>query len=145
MPDVIAEVTTTEADRSEEVVLTLHKQWKRRSLGDDPSRHLDPISTALEPKPTSGDDTVYWLVGYGLEAHEQPGDTRVTYSLLVQVAESGETVQTLWWEDHMEVPTSLFNGSGTLTQTEASAQLSAKLKHIEYGDELAISGSIRGL
>lgn len=143
--EVVAEVSVEEGERTEEVVLTLHKQWRRRALGDDPSRHVNAVTTMLEPKPVGGDDTLYWLVGYGLEAHEQPGDTRVTYSLLVQVPAAGDDVRALWWEDHMQVPTSLFSGSGALTAGEVVRELKLSLGDVAYGDELVVTGAIRGL
>lgn len=144
MPDVLAAVTVASSDGEDQVSLTLHKAFKNRVLGE-PARHLDPVSTQLEPRPVAGAGTVYWLVGHGLEDHDSPGDTVVTYSLLLEVQEASGSVRALWWENHMEVPTSLFSGEGELLVHGDGAHLELKMTHTEHGDALALSGALHGI
>ena len=72
------------------------------------------MTTALQPRTerASGVQTL-WLTGHRLSQHETPGDTLVTYALLLEVQDD-EAVRVYWFEDHMEVPTSLWTASGTL-------------------------------
>ncbi|TNE84734.1 MAG: hypothetical protein EP330_28360 [Deltaproteobacteria bacterium] len=145
MPEVLADVTVLASDQTtEEVTLTLHKAYKHKALGA-PGDQLDPVSTLLEPKPVSGDGTVYWLVGHGLSTHEEPGDTQITYSLLLEVHDGSEAVQALWWENRMEVPTSLYAGKGTVVGKGPGGALTLDVSHTEYGDALHITGAVRGL
>ncbi len=143
-PDVVAQVTATAVDGQVDVVLTGIRKGKGRVLPRDPAVHRDPVTTMLEPRLERGDAEVYQVTGYRLSRLNDPGDVRVTYTLLVEVPEAGGPVWAMWWEDHMEIPTSLWVGEGTLTTAPRGAsQLVLDLKHTDYGDALRVEGLIR--
>lgn len=146
-PDLLAHVVvTTEQKTPVEIVLSEFKTWKNGSLPDGVALHQDKISTSLKPTIEKGSSTVHWLVGYRLHTREKPGDTRVTYSLLLETPSAGSgQVKALWYEDHYEVPRSYYTGSGTLTPgTEGAAtKLVLDLTEAEYGDLLKVQGMLR--
>lgn len=130
------------------VSVTLHevKRWKDKALVQDSTLWRDPLSTAFTPAVQSGDATLVWLVGYGLSAHENPGDTLVTRSLVIQLPRTPQELATaIWFEDHQEVPTNLFIGGGRVTsgQGKAASTLDLKVKDVDYGDVLSITGLLR--
>jgi hypothetical protein len=146
-PELLAHVVaSTEQKTPVEVVLSQVKTWTNSSLPDGAGPHQDKITTTLEPTIETGSATVHWLVGYRLHTREKPGDTRVTYSLLLETAAAGGgPVKALWYEDHYEVPRSFYTGKGTLTPgTDGGAtKLVLDLTHAEYGDALKVQGMIR--
>jgi len=112
-PAVVADVVLEHEGNAQHVVLTLTREWQNRALGA-PSEQRHAVTTALQPRTqkAAGVQTL-WLTGHGLSQHETPGDTLVTYVLLLEVQE-GDVVRGYWFEDHMEVPTSLWTAAGTL-------------------------------
>lgn len=144
-PVALAELTAVSADGEQTFTLT-GAPHKKTAIGQGP--HLDPLSTALTPDLDRGEGELLWLTGYRLSSVNEPGDVRVTASLLVQLPPTGTgtgVVQALWHEDHMTVPTQLWTGSGTLTPggPGAAQTLHLELTEAEYGDALTIDGLLR--
>ena len=98
------------------VVLVGVETWTNRGVDPRPASQQDPISTAFTPATVVEKGSTSWLLkGYRLTTHDAPGDTVITYSLLLELDAAGAV--TGWWhEDHMEVPTSLWKVTGTLDQ-----------------------------
>jgi len=146
-PELLAHVVVmTEEKTPVEVVLSQVKTWKNGSLPDGVAPHQDKVSTTLEPNIEKGSATVHWLVGYRLHTREKPGDTTVTYALILETPSGGNgAVKALWYEDHYEVPRSFYTGSGTLTAGAGGAanKLDLALTESEYGDALKIQGMLR--
>ena len=96
------------------VVLVESKAWADRGVDPRAKAQQDPITTAFTPTvvPEKGANT-WLLTGYRLHAHDEPGDTLVTYTLLLEIDADG-AIEGWWHEDHMEVPTSLWKVTGTL-------------------------------
>ena len=104
-----------QADLAGEPVVLVSKQvWEDRGADPRPKKQQDAITTAFTPSvvPEKG-ATTWLLVGHRLHEHDEPGDTLVTYSLLLEIDRTG-AVAGWWHEDHMEVPTSLWKVTGTL-------------------------------
>ena len=146
-PDILAHVIVQPVDKTPvEVVLSEIKTWKKGAIAEDAAAHQDKVTTTLTPAIEKGDSTVYWLVGYRLHTREKPGDTKVTYSMLLETPASGSgPVKALWYEDHYEVPRSFYLGSGNLTLgTDGAAnKLDLQLNDSEYGDLLKVQGMLR--
>ncbi len=127
-PEGLAEVTVTDETGEVHVVLELAKCWADKGLADggDPNAQMHPLHTGLEPKvvKAKGSETCLWT-GHRLSAHEQPGDTVVTYALLAQA--TGEQVQAVWYEDHMEVPRTYYRATGTLSGRDLVLDLAGEL------------------
>lgn len=145
-PALLADLTVQAEGQPVSMQLRSVETWQGRVLDEDVSAHRDPTSTQLRPSLTKGEATVHWLVGYRLSAHDHPGDTLVTCALLLQVSEPSQPLRALWYEDHQEVPTTLFIGGGKLSPgvQGGAAKVDLRVKEVDYGDELAISGLIRG-
>lgn len=142
-PRSFADIHVTADDGEVSVVLAGGPFRDHRSLGADPSVHLEPLSTMLEPQLAKGSGRVLQLTGYRLSSVHDPGDTLVTYVLLLEVPPSGTgAVQAIWWEDHQEVPTRLYSGAGTLGEPHGGGQL---LTLAVSGDDVAlhIDGTVR--
>ena len=146
-PELLAHVIVQPIEKTPvEVVLSEVKTWKKSGLADGATAHQDKVTTTLTPAIEKGDSTVYWLVGYRLHTREKPGDTKVTYSMLLETpASGGGAVRALWYEDHYEVPRSYYLGTGSLTLgvDGAANKLDLKLNESEYGDLLKIQGMLR--
>lgn len=99
----------------EPVVLVSTQSWADRAADPRAKKQQNAISTAFTPSvvPEKG-ATTWLLVGHRLQEHDEPGDTLVTYSLLLEIDRAG-AIAGWWHEDHMEVPTSLWRVTGTLT------------------------------
>lgn len=127
-PEGLAEVTVADATGSVDVVLELTRCWPDKGLaaGGDPNAHQDPLHTGLVPKliKAKGSETCLWT-GHRLSAHEQPGDTVVTYALLAQT--TGDQVLGLWYEDHLEVPRTYYRATGTLSGRDLTLALTGDL------------------
>ncbi|MBN2798842.1 MAG: hypothetical protein JXX28_06800 [Deltaproteobacteria bacterium] len=147
-PSHLAEVRVeTEGRPAESVSLQVVKRWSDKAIVQDTTVQRDEVSTALTPALTAGDSAVVWLVGYGLSAHENAGDTVVTYSLLLQLPSTPDALATaVWFVDRQEVPTSLFIGGGRVIagQHGGAAALDLKVKDVDYGDVLSLTGLLRG-
>lgn len=110
---------------TEPVVLVSTRSWEDRGADPRAKKQQDPVTTAFTPSvvPEKG-ATTWLLVGHRLHAHDQPGDTLTTYTLLLEIGRAGEVAG--WWhEDHMEVPTSLWRVTGTLTGHTLALALTA--------------------
>ena len=96
------------------VVLAERRAWADRGVDGRAAVQQDPITTELTPKvvPEKG-STTWLLTGYRLTEHDAPGDTLVTYSFLLEIDAAG-AVSGWWYEDHMEVPRSLWKVDGAL-------------------------------
>lgn len=105
------------------VVLVGVEAWANRGVDPRAAAQQDPISTTFTPATVVEKGSTSWLLkGYRLTTHDAPGDTVLTYSLLLEVDGAGGV--TGWWhEDHMEVPTSLWKVSGTLDQRALTLSL----------------------
>lgn len=142
-PDAIAQVTVADDTDQADWVLTLHRRYKNRVIGEGP--HLTQPSTAFKPDLDRGDGEVWWLVGHRLHTLNNPGDVTVTASLLVAVPAGGDgAVRALWHEDHQTVPTELWVGGGTWAATGAGAgALELSLKETEVESTLSVAGLLR--
>ena len=99
----------------EPVVLVSTRSWEDRAVDPVATKQQDAITTAFTPALVPEKGTTTWLlVGHRLHEHDEPGDTLVTYSILLEIDRAG-AVAGWWHEDHMEVPTSLWRVTGTLT------------------------------
>ncbi len=114
-PDGIGEVTVADDSGSVTLQLRLERCWRDRGLQQDgaPSAHMHPLHTGLTPRfeRQPGVETCMWT-GYRPSAHEEAGDTIVSYVLLVQ--QQGDALSGLWYEDHQVVPRSYYRAAGTL-------------------------------
>jgi hypothetical protein len=116
-PAGIGEVTVRDPHGEVTVQLRRERCWRHRGIAssEDPWAHQHPLSTAFRPQLTRrrGSTSCLWT-GYRPSAHERPGDTVVSYRLLLERAGNDGAVAALWHEDHMEVPTVLFTAQGRL-------------------------------
>lgn len=143
-PRSLADIHVTADDGEVSVVLAGGPFREHRTLGADPSVHLDPLSTMLEPHLAKGAGRVVELTGYRLSSHHDPGDTIVTYVLLLEVPPSGTgAVQAIWWEDHREVPTRLYSGAGTLGEPHGGGQMLDLVVTGDDGVALHLDGIVR--
>ncbi|MDP2305550.1 MAG: hypothetical protein Q8P18_05950 [Pseudomonadota bacterium] len=98
----------------EPVVLVSTQSWEDRASDPRAKKQQDAVTTAFTPTLVPAKGTTSWLlVGHRLHEHDEPGDTLVTYTLLLEIDRTG-AIAGWWHEDHMEVPTSLWRVSGTL-------------------------------
>jgi len=145
-PDAVAELTAALHTRPVEVVLTDAVQWPESSLVPEVEAHRDPVTTLLRPGLEDGPGEVLRLIGHRLSKHDEPGDTLVTYSLVLQLPAAGKgKVIALWHEDHQEMPTSLFLGGGTLEPGRGlgASRLDLRLQDVDGDDQLTVSGLLR--
>jgi hypothetical protein len=95
------------------------RRWENKGLAAA-SELTDPVTTQLTPKLMRKDGTTtFELTGYRLSEHEVPADTRVTMVLLVEV--QGDQVTGYWYQDHQEVPTSMWQVEGSWTRVNRHA------------------------
>lgn len=96
------------------VVLAETQAWPGKGVDPRAAAQHDEVTTELTPKvvPEKG-STTWLLTGHRLTEHDEPGDTLVTYKLLLEIDAKGG-VSGWWYEDHMEVPRSLWKVDGTL-------------------------------
>lgn len=143
-PVAFAELSVRTSDSSVAVVLSGDGVRSGRVIGADPAAHVDPESTAWAPRAIRGEGQVAELVGYRLSQHEDPGDTVVTYALLLEASAPGVgPVRAVWFENHMEVPTRLYAGEGRLGPAKGGAQALQLTVTDADGESLAIDGLIR--
>ena len=146
-PEMLAHVIVQPIDKTPvEVVLSEVKTWKKGVLADGAAAHQDTTTTTLIPAIEKGNSTVHWFVGYRLHTREKPGDTTVTYAMLLETPTTGGgPVKALWYEDHYEVPRSYYMGTGRLTLgvDGAANKLDLQLSEAEYGDPLKVQGMVR--
>ncbi len=140
-PDSIAQVEVKKASSTQNLVLTEVKTFEGKVLSTDANAHQEQPSTNLVPALEKGEGTVIWLIGYDLGELNEPGDTRNTYSLLLELHEGGRA-KALWYEDHMEVPHSFFMGEGAVLPgaREGVMTFTLKVLDVEYGDEVELIG-----
>jgi hypothetical protein len=139
---IVAEIHASAPDGAVDVVLV--GASARGVLSRDLAHHRDPVSTRLQPRILAGDGEVLELVGYRLARHDQPGDTLVTYTLLCEVS-SAASVWVVWYENHQEVPTSLYVGEGTLSAGESggASRLEVQVARVDVDETLSLSGLVR--
>lgn len=143
-PVSFAQIHVATSDGEVSVVLSGGPAVDGRALGPDPSVHIDPISTMLVPHLAKGPGRVAQLTGYRLSSVHDPGDTVVIYVLLLEVPPSGTgAVQAIWWENHQEVPTRLYSGSGTLAEPHGGGQMLVLTVTGDDGAALALDGTVR--
>lgn len=140
-PPIVAELSSSAEHGSVAVVLTGDSPRAHRVLAIDVWSHLDPTTTMLEPRLERGDGEVWSLFGYRLSQHEDPGDTLITYGLLLDVRPAGSRV--LWWENRMEVPTSLFVGPAELVFDGRVVRLTADVIDPVSAERRHLEGLIR--
>lgn len=142
-PGTLAELTLTFDAAPMSVSLQETRRWENKALAAA-SELVDPITTQLTPKLIRRPGTTtYELTGYRLSEHEVPADTRVTMVLLIEVL--SDQVTGYWYQDHQEVPTSMWQVEGTWTRINAHAgELSLVLFPVDsMGPGGAASGLIR--
>ncbi len=142
-PGTLASLTLTFDAAPMSVSLQETRRWENKALASA-AELVDPITTQLTPKLLRREGTTtYELTGYRLSEHEVPADTRVTMVLLIEVI--GELVSGYWYQDHQEVPTSMWQVEGTWTRINAHAgELSLVLFPVDnMGPGGAASGLIR--
>lgn len=108
------------------VVLAETEVWKGKGVDGRAEVQQDPVTTELTPRllPEKG-STTRLLTGYRLTEHDAPGDTLVTYKLLLETDATGK-LSGFWYEDHMEVPRSLWRVVGTLSGRTLTLSLSGE-------------------
>ncbi|RME27590.1 MAG: hypothetical protein D6798_04235 [Deltaproteobacteria bacterium] len=140
-PAGVAEVTKTDEGGGVTVQLRLERCWAhRRIAGDgDPSVQRDPVHTGLTPtlEASLGTETCLWT-GYRPGTHEQAGDTLLTYALLIEHPPAGP-LHAFWYEDHQEVPRTLYAGQGSLD----GHQLRLQLVDVDGGPPATLEGLVR--
>lgn len=138
-PPAIAEVTLSDPTGSVTVQLRRVDCWSDRALAEDgaPAAHQDPLHTGLVPKleKRKGTTTCLWT-GYRPGTHEAPGDTLLTYALLV--AQTGTALSGLWYEDHREVPRTYYRAVGA----QLGTALSLALTDPDGGPPATLSGVV---
>lgn len=143
-PVSFAEIHVAASDGEVSVVLAGGPALAGKALGPDPSVHFDPISTMLEPHLAKGPGRVAQLTGYRLSSVHDPGDTVVTYALLLEVPPTGVgAVQAIWWENHQEIPTRLFTGTGRLAEAHGGGQMLVLTVTGDDGAVLTLDGTVR--
>lgn len=149
-PALLADLQLTFADStpSEKLVMRGVGVWTGRSLGDDPGKHSDPTHTGLTPELTEGKGTVAWLVGHRLSERLDPGDTIVTYALIIEVPPTGTEIKALLYRDSGEIPRSYAWGTGEIVRAikkHTADRVEITVKDTEYGDAITITGLLRGV
>ena len=142
-PGTLAQLSLTFDGAPMSVSLQETRRWENKGLATA-KELVDPITTQLTPKLVrKPGTTTFELTGYRLSEHEVPADTRVTMVLLVEVL--GDLVSGYWYQDHQEVPTSMWQVEGTWTRVnEHAGQLSLVLFPVDnMGPGGAASGLIR--
>ena len=142
-PVSYADLHVTAVDGAVDVVLTGGEPAQGRALGPDVNAHVDEITTMLTPSLVKGVGAVVELTGYRLSKVNDPGDTVVTYVLLLETTPGSTAVKAVWWENHREVPTRLYSGDGTLGEAHGGAR-SVVLHVVDAeGTALTVEGVIR--
>ena len=138
-PSAIAEVTVADDTGSVTVQLRRDDCWKDRALvdGGAPAAQQDPLHTGLVPKleKRPGTTTCLWT-GYRPGTHEAPGDTLLTYALLL--AQTDAAVSGLWYEDHQEIPRTYYRAVGT----RLGSALSLTLTDPDGGPAATLTGVV---
>lgn len=142
-PVSFAALHVTAEDGAVDVVLTGGPAAQGRALGPDANAHVDEISTLLTPKLEKGTGAVVELTGYRLSRVNDPGDTVVTYVLLLETTPGTLGVKALWWENHQEVPTRLYVGDGTLGAVAGGARTVVLHVADPEGARLTVEGVVR--
>jgi hypothetical protein len=142
-PVAYADLHVTAPDGAVDVVLTGGPPAVGRTLGADPNVHVDEITTVLTPHLAKGAGAVAELTGYRLSRVNDPGDTIVTYVLLLETAPGSRDVKALWWENHQEVPTRLYTGDGKLGDKKGGAHSLALTVTDAEGTQLVVEGVVR--
>ncbi len=108
------------------VVLAESQAWPDKGVDGRAAQQQDPVTTELTPKVVAEKGSTTWLLtGYRLTEHDAPGDTLVTYKLLLEIDAKGD-VSGWWYEDHMEVPRSLWKVGGALAGRSLTLTLSGE-------------------
>ncbi len=140
-PAGVAELTKTDDSGSVTVQLRLDRCWADQKIaGDgDPAVQRDPIHTGLTPTLTAskGTETCLWT-GYRPGTHEAAGDTLLSYALLIEQPPDG-VVHAFWYEDHQEVPRTLYAGQGSVE----GRQLRLQLLDVDNGPSAKLEGLMR--
>ncbi len=142
-PVAYADLHVTAADGAVDVVLTGGPSAQGRVLGPDANVHVDEITTMLAPQLPKGTGAVAELTGYRLSQVNDPGDTVVTYVLLLETTPGARAVKALWWENHREVPTRLYVGEGTLGDAHGGARSLVLNVADAEGTKLTVEGVVR--
>lgn len=142
-PVVYADLHVTAADGAVDVVLTGGAPAQGRALGPDVNVHVDAVTTMLAPQLAKGIGSVAELTGYRLSRLNDPGDTVVTYVLLLETTPGASAVKAVWWENHREVPTRLYAGEGTLGDVHGGARSLALTVADAEGTKLTVEGVVR--
>jgi hypothetical protein len=146
-PRTLTQLTLTFDAAPMFVSLQETRRWENKGLANA-AELVDPITTQLAPKLVrKAGTTTFELTGYRLSEHEVPADTRVTMVLLIEVSEDQgrNQISGYWYQDHQEVPTSLWQVEGTWTRVNQHAgRLSLVLFPVDnVGPGGAATGLIR--
>lgn len=146
-PDAVAQVAVIKVDDGllsdpVDLVLTLTRRWEGQGLAAEGAQ-LDPVTTWLVPAVEKrAGTTTWWFTGYRLSQHEQPGDTLVICSLLIE-ATTGDRVSGYWHENHQAVPTTLWRAEGTWTGAVVDLSLQEVTDPGFQGTTGTVSGLVR--
>lgn len=140
-PPALVQVQASDETGAVDLVLA-GSLLKHKALAADLSDQRDPLSTALTPKLPKGPGAVLDATGYRLTTLFEPGDTRVTYRILLELGETDQ-VSAWWYEDHREVPTRLFVGTGTLSPAAQGARaLTLQAKDVDSEATVTLTGLV---
>jgi len=139
-PDAVLdiEVRSAEGGPAQAVVLVLIDSWRGRVFA--PAEALvDPVSTMLRLRThrQAGCEALAFR-GHRLSAHEERGDTVLTFTLLLERCPEG--LSGWWHEERMEVPTRLWAVRGSLEGNELRLDLSERVDPGIPGEELSVRG-----
>ena len=146
-PKTLAQLTLTFDSEPMYVSLQETRRWDAQGLANA-AELVDPITTQLTPKLLrKAGTTTFELIGYRLSEHDVPADTRVTMVLLIEVSadQISDQVSGYWYQDHQEVPTSMWQVEGTWIRVNQHAgRLSLVLFPVDnVGPGGAATGLIR--
>lgn len=142
-PEVLAELDIQTSAHAARVTLQLASRHPGHVFVQDLGQWTDRITTLLTPALSPGDGEVVRLVGYLLTRHESPGDTVVTWTLVVQTG--GAELRAILHEDRQELPTTLYVGGGRLVPLGSSSRVELRLRDPVDGGEVSVDGLVRGL
>lgn len=136
-----AEIRYEDWPEATRVVLTLVESWDNRAFVEA-AELRDPISTMLRPRTLKarGSES-WWLQGWRLSRHEEAGDTVVTYSLLLQAQDGAWSGY--WYEDRMQVPTTMWTVTGRQEGTRLSLSLTELTEPGLPSTGATVEGSLR--
>jgi len=139
-PDALLEVEllSAEGGPGQEIVLLLVDSWRGRVFAP-PAALLDPVNTMLRLRTRrQAECEALAFRGHRLSAHEERGDTVLTFTLLLDRCPGG--LSGWWHEERMEVPTRLWAVAGSLEGGALQLRLKERVDPGIPGEELSLRG-----